>query len=78
VAGRVPETDDQGMTLTTTAPLLDVRCACAACGAHLIGTLHHGLSGQCSNCGSYEVRALPAAPRPGLTLSAVHGYRPAA
>jgi hypothetical protein len=61
--GSVPEPDDQGMT-TTTAPLLDVRCACVACGAHLIGTMHHRLSGQCSNCGSYEVRPLPVAPRP--------------
>jgi hypothetical protein len=73
-----PEPDDPGMTLTTPAPLLDVRCACAACGAHLIGTLHHGLSGQCSNCGSYEVRALPLPPRVGLTVSAVRSYRPAA
>jgi hypothetical protein len=66
------------MTLTTTAPLLDVRCACAACGAHLIGTLHYRLSGQCSNCGSYDVRQLAAPPRPQLTVSAAHGYRPAA
>lgn len=48
------------MPTLQTSTLRDVRCACVRCGAHLIGTLGHTLSGQCPNCGSYEVRALPA------------------
>ena len=47
--------DEQGHTT-----ILDVRCACAACGAHVMAWQGHGLSGWCSVCGSYELRALPA------------------
>jgi hypothetical protein len=38
----------------------DVRCACAVCGAHLVAWEGHELSGWCENCGSYDVRTLPA------------------
>jgi Zn finger protein HypA/HybF involved in hydrogenase expression len=41
----------------------DVRCACADCGAHVLAWEGHTLSGWCSVCGSYDVRAL-ASPRP--------------
>ena len=37
----------------------DVRCACTVCGAHVVAWEGHTISGWCSVCGSYELRALP-------------------
>jgi hypothetical protein len=37
----------------------DVRRACAECGAHVFAWEGHAVSGWCSVCGSYELRALP-------------------
>jgi hypothetical protein len=55
-----------------TITIRDVRCACAVCGAHLVAWQGHELSGWCENCGSYEVRALAAAPVAGAAGAA--GY----
>jgi hypothetical protein len=38
----------------------DVRCACGVCGTHLVAWQGRGLTGWCENCGSYDVRPLPA------------------
>jgi Zn finger protein HypA/HybF involved in hydrogenase expression len=46
-----------------TITIRDVRCACAVCGTHLVAWQGHALTGWCENCGSYDVRALPAAVR---------------
>jgi hypothetical protein len=40
--------------------LPEVRCACGACGAHVIAWRLRSITGHCSNCGSYDVRPLPA------------------
>jgi hypothetical protein len=50
------DTEEQVREVT----IRDVRCACAVCGAHVIAWQGHELSGWCSVCGSYELRALPA------------------
>jgi hypothetical protein len=55
--------DEQGHTVPDhheAITIRDVRCACAVCGAHLIAWQGHRISGWCENCGSYDVRALPA------------------
>jgi hypothetical protein len=54
--------DEQGEAVPDgvgTITIRDVRCACAVCGAHVMAWQGHGLSGWCSVCGSYELRALP-------------------
>ena len=38
----------------------EVRCACADCGAHVVAWQGYKISGWCENCGSYDVRPLPA------------------
>jgi len=40
----------------------DVRCACRDCGAHLMGWRGYTLSGNCGNCGSYDVQPLADVP----------------
>jgi hypothetical protein len=61
--------DEQGQQVPggiETFTIEDVRCACAVCGAHVMAWQGHELSGWCSVCGSYELRALtdvPAASR---------------
>ena len=38
----------------------DVRCLCRNCGCHLKGTVTAmGVTGACSNCGSFDVEAIP-------------------
>ena len=53
--------DEQGEAVPDgvgTITIRDVRCACAVCGAHVMAWQGHALSGWCSVCGSYELRAL--------------------
>ena len=53
-------------TMTTPTPsspvLRDVRCSCGVCGAHVIAWQGRTLSGECGNCGSYDVHPLAGAP----------------
>ena len=46
-----------------TIKISEVRCACADCGAHVVAWQGYKISGWCENCGSYDVRPLPVAPR---------------
>ena len=51
----------------TTPPLVERRCRCLRCGAHLMGVVGAAtLGARCSTCGSYEV--VPLA-RPALSQS---------
>jgi Zn finger protein HypA/HybF involved in hydrogenase expression len=43
-----------------TIKISEVRCACADCGAHVVAWQGYKISGWCENCGSYDVRPLPA------------------
>jgi hypothetical protein len=59
--------DEQGEAVPDgvgTITIRDVRCACAVCGAHVMAWQGHALSGWCSVCGSYELRALTDLPAP--------------
>jgi len=40
----------------------EVRVKCAVCGAHTTAWQGHALTGECGNCGSYDVRPLPRPP----------------
>ena len=56
-------TDEHGRTVPdgiATIKISEVRCACADCGAHVVAWQGYKISGWCENCGSYDVRALPA------------------
>lgn len=41
----------------------DVRCECAVCGTHANGWQAYTLGASCDNCGSYDMRPIPQAPR---------------
>jgi hypothetical protein len=41
----------------------DIRCECAVCGAHATGWQAYTLGASCDNCGSYDMRPVPLAPR---------------
>jgi len=46
----------------TTPPLVERRCRCLRCGAHLMGVVGAAtLGGRCSTCSSYEVVPLAVA-----------------
>jgi len=40
----------------------EVRVKCAVCGAHTTAWQGRALTGECGNCGSYDVRPLPRPP----------------
>jgi hypothetical protein len=45
------------------APHVDeIRVRCAVCGAHTTAWQGRALTGECGNCGSYDVRPLPRPP----------------
>jgi hypothetical protein len=55
------------MPVVALSPLVSspaiVRCECAHCGAHVKVRDSWQLSGQCQNCGGYELRPLEPATR---------------
>jgi hypothetical protein len=47
----------------------EIRCECAVCGTHATGWQVYSLSAECGNCGSYDMRPVPA-PRPPVARAA--------
>lgn len=45
------------------APGSTVRCECLHCGAHVQARRSWRIAGWCQNCGGYDIRPLPPAPR---------------
>jgi hypothetical protein len=41
----------------------EIRCECVVCGTHAIGWQAYSLGASCGNCGSYDMRPVPVAPR---------------
>ena len=65
----------QTVLLPETKPgVVNRRCCCARCGAHVIGAVGQAiLGGRCSTCGSYELVPLRNTPAPKRLVDAYLG-----